>query len=227
MQAGHQPVILDRMQEAKAPRGFVYLHENMDLPLTPRKIHVLEQGTAEDYARKVYGDKASATEVSFGKFSGWHVGFEPAELLNILNGIQHKMVVDANLGTRDEVFELIQREGFEKTVFTLPVNKFWEGNYPFTYGSVGSWKLNEGEVLNDFCVYNANPGIPWYRSGSMFGYAFREFPTDLNDHLRLVKVLDGDGPPEIHGVLFTGRFGKWSKKALSHDTYHETMKFLS
>jgi len=226
MQAGACPVIYDRMEHAITPRGFVYIHDPIDLPLTPSAVDVACQGNEIEYAQKVYGAGTEASVVSFGKFSGKQLCYDPAQLLGMLNGLQHGMRVDRNFEDLDEILAL-REEGFEKIIFTLPLNRFVKGNFPSIRGSVGTWPLNEGEVLNNWCVYNSSPDIPWYRSGAMYGYAFREFPKVIAGHQPIVKVLDGDSPPEIPGVLFTGRFGRWSKRALSHDTYYETLKWLS
>jgi hypothetical protein len=172
----------------------------------------------------VYHDVIPYTEVSFGKFSGMQWGYDPAELLGFLNGLQHGMVHDCNFETLDEVLEM--REEYDKIVFTLPLRNFTKGNFPSTTGCVGTWPLDPGENLDNFCLYNANIEIPWYRSGAMFGWAFREFPTMISGHVPIVKVLDGDKPPVHENVLFTGRFGKWSKTALSHETFYETIYWL-
>ena len=223
MQAGHCPVIYDRMQEAKAPKGFTYLHSEIQLPLKKQMIVVINQGNKEEYANKIYLDPKIKT--SFGKYDV-EFGYDPAEALNILNGLQHKMVIDRGFENWDEVFEVIQNGDYQKAIFTLPLNKFFKGRYTYIRGSIGVWKLNEGEVLENFCVYNSNPDIPWVRSGNMFGYAFREFPNALTDHIPIIKVMEGDKPPEMHNVLFTGRFGKWDKSALSDDTYYEVREWL-
>ncbi|KKM05342.1 hypothetical protein LCGC14_1755140 [marine sediment metagenome] len=224
MQAGHTPTIFDRMPEAVTPRGFVYLHDSCGLPLTPQAIYVIETGgNTHDYALKVYGHPYH--KVSFGKFSGQINGYEPAELLNILNGLQHGMVKDSNFKDIDEIMEL--RHDYDKLVVTLPANQlFPDLNLPSVKGSVGVFPLNTGEVLKNFCVYSADSDIPWYRSGSMFGYAFREFSTVIPGHRTIVKVVPGDEVPQGKDTLFTGRFGKWTKQ-LSHESYEEVLKWLS
>ena len=230
MQTGHVPTIMDRMYDklAKPPRGFVYLHENCDLPLKPQLVTVIEQGTAEEYAKKVYlGGPAAPTaaEVSFGKFGGTRECFEPAELLGILNGLQHGMVEERNFADFDDVLNL--RYEYDRLVFTLPINSFVKGDWPLRKGSVGAWPLDPGEEnMTNFCIYNSNPEIPWYRSGAMFGWAFREFPTVIPGHQPIVKVILGDFPPKIENVLFTGRFGSWTKQ-LSHESYREVLDWLS
>ncbi|KKM03714.1 hypothetical protein LCGC14_1771700 [marine sediment metagenome] len=224
MQAGHTPIIFDRMPEAVTPRGFVYLHDNCGLPLTPQNIHVIETGGNRfGYAYKVYRD--TFHEVSFGKYAGVHEGYDPAELLNILNGLQHGMVKDSNFNDIDEIMEL--RHDYAKLIITLSANLlFPDINLPSVKGSVGVYPLNAGEVLKNFCVYSADPNIPWYRSGSMFGYAFREFSTVIPGHRTIVKVVLGDEVPQGKDTLHTGRFGKWTKQ-LSHESYEEVLKWLS
>lgn len=223
MQAGHTPTIFDRMTEAVTPRGFVYLHTNCGLPLTPQRIHVIETGgVASQYAHKVYGD--SFHKVSFGKYSGVHEGYDPAELLNILNGLQHGMVKDANFKDIVEIMEL--RYSYDKLIVTLPANRlFPDLRLPSVKGSVGIYPLNDGEVLKNFCIYSADPGVPWYRSGSMFGYAFREFSTVIPGHRIITKVVPGDEVNPRQNILFTGRFGKWTKQ-LSHESYEEVLNWL-
>ena len=223
MQAGHAPTIFDRTEYALVPRGFVYIHDNMDLPLTEQRIFVQLQGSATEYSKKVYGGKLPIEEVSFAKFSGEQIGYDPAQMLGMLNGIQHGMREDRNFENFEEVKALFY-EGYEKIIFTLPLNLFFKGNYPSVRGCVGTWPLNAGENLENWCVYNACEGIPWYRAGAMFGYAFREFPKKIAGHQPITKVIDGDPPPEIVDVTFTGRFGAWRKKALSHETYIDAIR---
>ena len=223
MQAGHTPTIFDRMAEAVTPRGFVYLHTTCDLPLTPQRIHVVETGgNSYQYADKVYGN--SSHEVSFGKYTGVHEGYNPAELLNILNGLQHGMVKDMNFENIVEILNL--RQDYDRLIVTLPANRlFPKMNFPSIKGSVGVFPLDAGEVLKNFCIYSADPGIPWYRAGSMFGFAFREFPYVVPGHRVIIKVVPGDIVPEHDDVLFTGRFGKWTKQ-LSHESHEEVLDWL-
>ena len=226
MQAGHSPTILDRMYDkiAKPPRGFVYLHENCDLPLEPQLVTVMSQGEDLGYKYKVYGDRGDTFTTSFGRYDGTRECFDPGELLSLLNGFQHGMVEERNFADRDEVLAL--REEYDRLVFTLPVNSFFGGHWPFIKASVGAWPLNAGERPVNTCVYNSNPEIPWNRAGIMFGWAFREFPTVLAGHQPIVKVMPGDPPPEIENVLFTGRFGSWTKQ-LSHQSYREVLEWLT
>lgn len=226
MQVGHCPVIYDQMYDkiAKTPRGFVYEHSDLDLPLTPQKVWVTYQGTAEEYAKKVYNGVLTGDEVSFGKWFYTDQAYDPGDVLNWLNGLQHGMVVERGFEDMAEILEL--RETHDRVIFTLPLNRFVKGNFPSVRGSVGAWKVDPGEVLQNHCVYNSNPDIPWYRSGAMFGWAFREFSKPIINHQPIVKVMPGDGPPEHENVLFTGRFGRWDKGELSHLTYDRVIKWL-
>ncbi|KKL55749.1 hypothetical protein LCGC14_2252260, partial [marine sediment metagenome] len=97
--------------------------------------------------------------------------------------------------------------------------------FPSIKGSVGVFSLDAGEVLKNFCIYSADQSIPWYRAGSMFGYAFREFPYAVPGHRVITKVVPGDNVPTYRYVLFTGRFGKWTKQ-LSHESYKEVLNWL-
>jgi hypothetical protein len=230
MQAGHTPTIYDRMQKPVVPRGFVYLHTTCDLPLTPERIEVLEVGgTAEDYARKVYGDEVDAKQVSFGLFKGVKAGFDPAEALSILAHLQHGMVLDRNFENWGEVVSLLDE--YERVVFTLPVGKFLKGTFPSKRGCVGAFP---SEVrMPNHCVYNADPGVPWYRAGAMFGFSFFEYSELIAGHVPLVKVMPGgkvsdEETSRLHTerILRTGRFGAWSKSTLSDDSYREVLEWL-
>lgn len=226
MQSGHSPVIFDRMDTAVTPRGFVFLHDPCGLPMKAETIHILEQGTAEAYAEKVYDGRLTGKQVSFGKYAGVREGYQPAEALAMLNGLQHGMVKDRNFENWDEILEL--RENFERVIFTLPINRFFEGRWLSRRGSVASFKLDEGEVLKNFCVYNSNPDIPWHRAGSMFGYAFYEYPVVISGHQPIVKVQPGGSLlPSVERVLFTGRFGRWNKDILSHHAYEQVLEWLA
>ena len=229
MVSGHTPYIFDRVPEAIIPRGFVYLHDNCGLPLTPQPIYVYNTGGEgvegqKAYAEKVYGD--SEVPNSFGRFEGQTSGYDPAEALNILNGLQHGMVIDSNFKDMNEIVKL--RETYERVIFTIPIKIFVPGVWNSRRGSVGVYKLNEGEVLKNFCVYSADPNIDWYRSGSMFGYAFREFAKVIPGH-RIIEKVETEGSnkaPVLERILFTGRFGSWTKQ-LSHESFAEATTWLS
>mgnify|MGYP001580167453 CR=1 FL=1 len=220
---GHTPTIFDRIPEAIIPRGFVYLHDNCELPLTGQSISVITTGAEEGYSLKVYGNSNQSTSFKHYAIYDEVVGYSPTECLNILNGVQHGMVKDVNFENLDEILTL--RESYDRVIFTLPITMFCKGNFPSIKGSVGVYKLNEGEVLNNFCIYSGNLGIPWSRSGSMFGYAFREFPTVVAGHRVIIKVQPGDKPPTHTSVLFTGRYGSWTKQ-LSTESFREVMNWV-
>ena len=231
MLSGHTPTIFDRMATAVAPRGFVFLHEPCSLPLTPQAITVIMSGPLGEkgrraYAKKVYDNVELADQVSFEKYKGTVLGYDPAEALSILNGLQHGMVQDVNFETLDEVKLLL--ETHERVVFTLPINKFVPGIWLSKRGSVGVYPLDAGEKLRNFCVYSSDPNIPWCRAGAMFGFAFREFSYVVPGHRVIEKVVEGPRPQVVphHAILFTGRFGKWTKQ-LAHESFEETLNWLS
>jgi hypothetical protein len=232
MQAGHTPVIFDRMQKPVVPRGFVYLHSTCGLPLTAECIEVIEVGgNREDYALKVYGGDVKAEDVSWGKFRGLQEGYNPAEAMAILSRLQHGMVQDRNFENWGEIEALLDE--YERVVFTLPVNKFLKGTFPVRRGSVGAFKAEADEDVSNLCVYSADPNVPWYRAGFMFGYVFYEYPEVITGHVPLVKVMPGGVVDPKHRqlhedrILRTGRFGAWRKDMLSDDAYEEVLAWLS
>jgi hypothetical protein len=231
MLAGHTPVIIDREREATPPRGFFYLHDNCNLPLTPQAIQVYKTGgTSAEYSQKVYGGVND--NVSFGKNIGQRSGYDPAEALNILNGLQNGMVKQRSIRSFHETV-LSLREDYARVIFTLPINRFLPGTWKYQENSVEVFKLDEGEDLQNFCVYSADSGIPWYRAGAMFGYAFREFPY-VKDGCRVVTKVIGGGSmigggsalPAYKNFLFTGRFGSWSKQ-LAHESFQQVLNWLT
>lgn len=235
LQAGHSPTIFDRSTDQPfPPRGFVYLHSSCRLPLHQHQVEVISVGgSAEDYGEKVYGDRARPN--SFDQLHQEHA-WSPVEALDVLKVILPS-TQERRFGELSEVLAL--REEFERVVVTIPAPVlFPDQEWPFVRSLVVVSNDDTPEVRN-FCVYNASSDQRWYRAGVMFGREFYEYPEimgelvpdlPLHSHhfkpVSVMKVIPVEGQlPELERVLFTGRYGSWTKQ-LGDDAFYDVLFWL-
>lgn len=223
LNAGATPFIFDREQEAKAPTGFVYLHDRMDLPLRAESLEVSYLGTAEEYAMKLYGDPKHSNSFR-NRLGSEEIIYSPKQALDLINGYTHSQVRLGELKPSNETVEQLL-EGYDKVIWTLP-RTLLEPDLKYVVASVVTYP--EEVRLPNHCVYSSDADIPWSRAGSMFGYAFYEFPRAVPGHRQVIKVIPEKLPETSHQgrTLYTGRYGSWTKM-LGHEVYDHVRDYLT
>jgi len=225
MLSGYTPVLFYRgPYNRSVPRGFVYLHERCELPLDEDELLVDNFGTAEEYARRVYGD--SEVKTSFWD-TGPKVIYDPEQAISILEILQEGMLARSEFNHAHDVFSLLSNGGFDKVIVTIPVDKlFPEINFKSRLAYVRSF--DAGDDVPNCCFYSGSPATSWHRAGVIFGRGFYEYTSRVVDGTtEVTKVVESDAaPPAIDNVLFTGRFGSWTKQ-LAHESFTEVLEWLS
>jgi len=226
MLSGYKPTLIYRGPYGMyVPRGYVYLHEKCELPLVEHLLTVDNFGTAEGYAQKVYGDPSLPT-------SFWDTGprtiYHPAQALRLLEILQQGMTMRFDASGIKDITELLERGRFDKAIVTIPINQLFPGvNFRYVTGSVTSFPVEESTP--NFCVYSGSPATSWNRAGTMFGVGFHEYPNALEGAFPITKIIKNTEPrivPDYDGVLFTGRYGKWTGQ-LAHESFKEVLEWLA
>jgi hypothetical protein len=230
---GHDVTLFDREADRLPtyPLGFVFLHEDCELKLTPQPIRVYHTGDADGYSRKVYGESRHPT--SFGRY-GELEGYSPKDALEAL--LARTPPVEAlRFDRMEDVLAL--RYSFDRVVSTIPLRSLLRaGDYPSTVATLRCFPATAQKDLEEnTCVYNGNPQDPWHRGGAMFGWVFFEYAMDMptavalhgqaNPVISLVKVVEGAKPPRAKNVLLTGRYGAWRKMLMS-ESFREVLAWL-
>lgn len=144
-------------------------------------------------------------------------------------------VMIKDLGADD--VQLLLNAGM-KVISTIPMGVFAPGK-PFI--SKPTWITQMPETkrrpdgLPEFTgatamtIYNVDWTIPWYRASSMFGFYSVEFIEDPGGiAAKFKKIISGPRPEDIEtgypGLMLTGRWGRWQRGFLSHQTYHDVLR---
>lgn len=213
--------------------GAQYLHAPIPglTHTPPRKLTYMLLGTAEDYARKVYGGALKADAVSPSHLTGEHEVWDIREAYgNAWERYAHRithMYVDAS-----SIHPL--KVNFDLVVSSVPAESIcadMESKHYFTSESV--WAVGDAPERGVFCpiavppqtvMCNGNDTPAWYRASNVFGYATAEWP---NSHKAPIADLAQVRKPistncDCHAgkdFLRVGRYGTWTKGVLSHEAY--------
>jgi hypothetical protein len=235
----HHLAILSRKRKSQL-FGAQYLHAPIPgiTPMDAVQVHYTLQGDADDYKRKVYGALWDGT-VSPEDLSEEHLAWDIRATYDILwdrfqdqiqdvevDGLGLKRVLDDGA---DLVISTIPRPALCHMGHAFGVTEVWAaGDAPSQGINIGrTYRCPEGHV---FCNGEDNPA--WYRMSRVFGHttvewpgALRNVPVSTAARVRKPTKHDcncwDDAP-----VLFSGRYGEWSKGVLSHESYFNTYNKL-
>lgn len=138
---------------------------------------------------------------------------------------------------------------FDLVVSTVPLDKLRPDlTWPVRTGWVAmDWTPPEFKLDNDTCLYNLQAKDPWYRATNLDGGKATEFirvvegwpetfkQRGWNDVAlqELRKVADNTALSDLRkletlpaNLLFTGRWGSWNPKALTHQAFFDTEEMI-
>lgn len=216
--------------------GVYYLHAACDLPIPSQEVWVTSSGTKQQYAQKVYGDpKAPCSFPATPHSVTAHDGM--AAMRYLWHTFRGK-VERARVEHLDHMAHLAHGK---LAINTIPLNVLTGVDY---LHSTAYCLVLETDAEGAFVHYAGAPGLPYYRHSVVFGTEAYEYPADKAERVLweeqrrrfawahpVVKVepdrraMDAivRMPPNI---MFTGRYGAWSKRTLTHNVYYDTRKWL-
>jgi hypothetical protein len=213
-------------KEKSVIHGAQYLHKPIP-GLSPRyaPVEYRKHGSADGYAKKVYGDPMHAT--SWSKFEpGVHDAWNMQDAYNELWAIFEDRIIDCDVTPL--VLRYFERSGIDLLISSIPAPVLCEKN-EHVFESAPMWVMADrggfADGMNIVC-YNGDPAFPWYRSSCLWGHEFLEFGAEGKSGIPGEMLRSGHKPvshtcdchPEWMRV---GRFGKWQPGVLAHSAFQE------
>lgn len=212
--AGHTPVIYSTKTKSKIA-GAQYLHAAIDR-LTPRSpeawARFVKIGTAEGYARKVYGDPKRTTSWKRWEedyYPTWNLGAVYDKLWDMYSAFIKNIEVTTDL--------LDVMEG--PVISTIPAPVLCNGKHSFekseTWIARGVLGLQPHTV-----VYNGDPEFGWHRASHLYGHEWVEYSKPILGAQKITKPQDTTCKcrKDIHRV---GRYGLWKRDQLVSDAFEQ------
>lgn len=228
MQAGYTPRIFSKKVKSKIP-GSQYLHEQIP-GLTPQYpdnvVQYVRMGTAEGYAKKVYGDERRRTgwEAYSTLYPSWNVVDAYEEAWKRYEDLITNTMIDQSILQRlDDEYDLI--------ISTLPAQAICRNKHHHFSGTPFWIKTLDVPYIDrnkDIVIYNGLLSDHWYRWSILSGVCSIESadpPDDwLDDPLMVIKgTKAGTTDCECwEGVVRAGRWAEWKHGVLLHDAFRTT-----
>jgi hypothetical protein len=209
--------------------GAQYLHREIpELAEIQRgEIDYVKVGTRDGYANKVYGNLNM--EVSWDTFDE---GTKPYWSLNDayrLAWIRHEERINGQMVDGVGIRSLVAEYGL--VVNTAPkasmcLNRMHRFNAQTVYLKPEQRHQHGPNTI----VYNGQPPVDWYRWSFIDGFSCYEFSRQPSFRRKQIIEIK---KPTLHfcdcheeyalKYLEVGRFGRWAKKALTHEAYYMTL----
>ena len=222
-------------KKAKSPIfGAQFIHEQIPrMNVKPSDVHIFKRGSAEGYAKKVYGDPEH--ETSFDSYD--HGQILPAwpmiGVYNKLWSIWRNSIVEQEIDML--AMNAIEAMDYDMLISSIPVPAIcMKGGHTFetntVYISKGQCESNRNSV-----IYNGEAKTAWFRTSFLFGETGVEFSSHIATTARGKAVPQGR--KEIKKPQSTtcdcrdqcrrvGRYGKWQRGVLAHSAYFEVRDAL-
>ena len=215
-----KPMIYATEKRPSKLSGAMYLHEPIE-GITPEHHDILvinKIGTAEGYAKKVYGHTdhpVSWHHFEAGPSPMWSLRVAYERLWHL-----YKTRIRAREINHIGLHELTQE--FDKVICTAPKPRFClkPDQHSFTAQPIWIRVVEHENIKGNFMTYNGEEDVPWYRSSHIDRVLSFEYATKPP----FKGLLEGKKPIENNcdcwpTVLWTGRFGSWTKGVLTHHVY--------
>lgn len=239
--AGYEPVIISKKRKSEM-FGAQYLHR--PIPDTtdqqPFEVKYVLNGTAQAYREKVYGP-AYRGFVSPEDLDEDHSGWDIRATYDILWQRYSGAIEHTPFSNEVEVTAFINRvsnEGtFHSVISTIPAPLLCTNN-SHAFQAQKVYAIGDAPERGVFSpimvdlntvVCSGESDRSWYRAANILGYHTVEWPG--NKRIPLDGVTEVTKPlghtceclPYVHRM---GRYGKWQKGVLSHESYFETFAGL-
>jgi hypothetical protein len=212
--------------------GAQFIHEEIPgLNLKRSEVHMIKRGSAEGYARKVYGEPDKVT--SWASFEHGEVlpCWSMTEVYNELWSRWEGRIV-SELINRELLDRIAHREG--PIISTIPAHALCYGDHIFEANEIAIDVGQDVMTSRNSIIYNGDPKQRWCRSSFLFGSFAVEFgsindkPAAKGPPLSAIRIqkpqwTDCDCRP---GMMRVGRYGQWKRGVLAHSAYFDTRDAL-
>jgi hypothetical protein len=226
--AGYEPVIYSKKQKSNIPGS---LHLRAAVPdVTPvypdNTVTIVRMGTAEVYARKVYG--------SADRYTGWdnyqqvYESWNAVSAYNLLWERYASAIVHREISA--SVLDLLQKE-YPLVISTLPQQSFCVGEHQFDGEEYWIMTLPTPpeDADREIIVYNGLRDDHWYRYSILGGICSIETTswgdTGRGDWQEGVKPT-GNNCNCHPAILRVGRWAEWRHGVLLTNAYQKAYEVL-
>lgn len=239
-EAGHEVTIFSKTREPSPLNGAQYLHVPIpgltnDQPDGLVRFHKV--GTAEGYAKKVYGDPFAPT--SWALFpEGDRPMWSTANVYEKLHRDWYEKINTVTIDDKWLDYLEERRDMFAFVISAIPcpvICKNPEHQFPYATVTFESHDYRDANMGEHYIYYSGSETDLWYRSSHVGGLGWYEYgdgqaPGSFKDGTERVfwrgrKPLDTDCNCRPR-ILRVGRFGEWKKGILLHNAFFKTLDGL-
>lgn len=232
---GHDVLIVSRKRRSEM-YGAQYLHSPIPgmTPTPPVTVNYRLDGTVDQYRKKVYGNE-SRIEVSpeslTGKHDGWDIRATYLELWDTYSEYVQDIEIDP------VSFKGLQKDLNPDVVVSTVPRPLLCYDDSHTFSGQHVWAIGDApergvfspvKMAKNTVVCNGEPSPGWYRASTVFGYSTVEWPFHPRPPFagvsEIVKPLHHTCNCYGEDVFHFGRFGRWSKGALSHEAFQGSLE---
>lgn len=235
--AGFNAVIVSKKRKSEM-FGAQYLHQPIPdlVDDAPFKVKYEMHGTPAGYRDKVYG-VGYRGNVSPEDLTEEHDGWNIRAAYDALWMAHQDRIIDVDWQHPTEVDAFLNlshgREEFGHYISTIPgVLLCTNPSHAFTSQKV--WAIGDAPERGIFSpitttlntvVCNGDKDVSWYRAANILGYHTVEWPERKKPPIEGISAVTKpiattcDCLPFVHR---SGRYGKWTKGVLSHESFYET-----
>lgn len=227
--------------------GCQYLHGPIPgLDLATTTVQYTLEGTAEDYALKVYGTRKMAGQVSAVHLYGDHPAWDIRQAYRALWERYSHAIEELEI-LPETVQPMLDYMSADLVVSSIPAPVLCQQPGAHAFTAQTCWALGDAPERGQYVPVPCPPDTVrcsgsddhgWYRVSKVFGYRTAEWPG-----LRPAPPLPGVVPfhkplattctcwhvsegEQGSDVLRVGRYGTWTKGVLSHEAFNTTVKVL-
>lgn len=247
VQAGAEVMIISKKRRSEL-YGAQYLH--MPIPETKAERRVIEYrllGTQENYRKRVYGD-GYLGPTSVGNYIGPQEAWDIRATYNQLYDYFEDRIRSSHFTGLDgmKMRKILTSKAFEEfdfTFSTIPLPAICMKPMIHKFESQRIWAIGDAPARGQFCPVKCDPekiicnGLDispgeadWYRISNVFDHTTVEWPawfyprtTPEASEVRKPISTNCDCHPEVRML---GRYGRWQKGVLSHESYIEVEGIL-
>ncbi len=218
-------------RQERTNAGVFYLHDSLGLPLRRATVDISGfGGCADDYSQKVYG--RAGIPNSFPDARRTQEVFDAQQACALVRDIVETSGcrrIERAVKWHD--FEVLAIS-YDLVINTAPLYAL--GNHTFLleepYSRPAWVKVSQAPPDESYVLYSAHPEVHWYRCSAVFGrFAMEtvrppvEGAPSAKLWNRVLKIEQNfDAAKELPAnVKCVGRFGSWTKSALSNDAFDD------
>lgn len=222
--------------------GAQYLHQPIpEVSEDPFQVTYRLDGTFDGYRDKVYGKGFRGT-VSPEDYEGDHEAWDIRAAYDVLWRHYQNSIEDVDFQHPQDAIGFLStfmaKETFSHYISTVPAPTIC-GDMGHGFPATQVFSVGDAPERGVFSpitqplntvVCNGESDVSWYRAANILGYNTVEWPTGK------CPPIEGVAPvmkpiktncncfPNVHRL---GRYGKWTKGALSHEAFYETYTGLA